>query len=49
VQLKEIASVEMYKHFIRALLINAAAPCRYVQTGADLEINKPSTQNLKKL
>jgi len=29
----------MYKHFI------AAAPCRYVQSGAHLEINKPSTQN----
>lgn len=37
----------MYKHFIRALLINAAAPCRYVQREAHLEINKPSTQNKK--
>jgi len=38
-----------YKHFIRALLINVAAPCRYAQSGTHLEINKPSTQNLKKL
>jgi len=36
----------MYKHFIRTLLINAAAPCRYAQSGAHLEINYPKFKEI---